>query len=254
MIESWVKTLRSRVENLSERGAAKQLRQAVDFLDDIPPFSNMPLDSGDVFCVVWYDAWASAILTGAALLSECSLHAHTNRNIVMGIGEILDPEITSENLRKDFSIWERELKTHKPQASQDCVNICSGFTPNVGMFINFDFSEIFCVPNFDSNDDEKVEILEDQIWQHKDCQDVKVQILKVDNGDVDVIVVGRFSEAQHSWFLGEQCSFNKSDFVKNWSLYKDIGSGAICKKCKQDYPFAMNSKDFVCYSCRNGWS
>ena len=258
MIEFWVEKLRRKLSGLTERGAAKQLYQTITIINGVTPLSNMPTDSGDLFSKIWYDAWAPAILTGAAISAECSHFAHNNRNVVMSESEILNPLGVKLRLRQDFTNWKDELIKRKPKAFQDWSNLCqkinvSGFNKTKScMIIGFDFSDLYCVPDFEDDDEE--DVFEDQVWQHDSCKDVKVQILKVDNGDVDVIVVGRLSEAEHNWFLGKQCSFDKSDFVKNWSLYKDIGDGAICKKCKQNYPFAMKSKYFVCYSCKNGWS
>ncbi|MHA2427915.1 MAG: hypothetical protein ACXADB_07825 [Candidatus Hermodarchaeia archaeon] len=30
-------------------------------------------------------------------------------------------------------------------------------------------------------------------------------------------------------------------------------SGAKCSKCRQDYPYAENKAEFVCWACRNGY-
>lgn len=254
MIELWVERLREEIGGLSERGAAKQLKQAVSVLNGIPPFSNMPLDSGDSFSQIWYEAWTPAILTGAALLSECSLYAHSNRNLIMGLSEILNPMVMKKSLRNDFGTWQDEVRKHKPKAFQDWANVCSGTTSTSAVYINFDFSEIFCIPGFDDYDD-AVEVLEDQVWQHRVCKDVTCQVIDIDNGEIEVIIVGRDSRAIHGWRLGKRYFFNSvDDFAQHWDLYKDIESGANCKKCKQHFPYAQKSKDFTCYSCRNGWS
>lgn len=252
MIELWVEKLRKKIGGLSERGAAKQLKHAVRILNEITPLSNMPLDNIDSFSLIWYQAWAPAILTGAALLSECSFYVHNNRNVLMGVSEIYNPVIVKKSLRENFGTWQEEIKKHKAKAFQDWANACSGTKPNPKVCIGFDFSDIFCVPDFI---EDKAEILEDQVWQHKECKDVTCQVIDVDNDQIEVIIVGRDSKATHSWRLGKRYIFNTVDnFIDNWSLYKDIESGATCKKCKQHYPYAQKSKDFTCYSCRNGWS
>lgn len=249
MIELWVERLREKIGGLSEQGAAKQIKHAISIINGFPPFSNMPLDSGDSFSLIWYKAWAPAILVGAALLSECSFYVHNNRNLIMGVSEIHNPMIVKRGLIVDFDNWQKEIKKHKAKAFQDWATICSGTISASAVYINFDFSEIFSVPDLD-----EVEVLEDQVWQHRVCKDVTCQVISVDNDEIEVIIVGRDSKAIHDWRLGKRYFFNSvDDFAESWDLYKDIESGATCKKCKQHYLYAQKSKDFTCFSCRNGW-
>jgi hypothetical protein len=253
MIELWVERLREEIGGLSERGAAKQLKHAITILNGIHPFSNMPIDSGDSFSLIWYEAWSPAILVGGALLSECSFYVHNNRNLIMGVSEIQNSMIMKKSLRVDFDNWKKEIKEHKAKAFQDWAKVCSGTTSASAIYINFDFSDIFCVPDFDDNDE--TEVLEDQVWQHRSYKDVTCQVIGVDTNEIEVIIVSRDSRAIHGWKLGKRYFFSSADdFIENWNLYKDIESGATCKKCKQHYPYAQKSKDFTCYSCRNGWS
>ena len=94
-----------------------------------------------------------------------------------------------------------------------------------------------------------------QVWQHRLYEDIRGQILKVDEpyeGNVELIVVKRDPYANHHWLMNSKFTFEKKeDLARTWDLYKDVVFGETCCKCGKYCPYENRQPNFKCYACKN---